>query len=86
MVRQNRREHEGEIKEGVISVSDDGSIWNYVKFVYLGSTFAPQRIQLSRTITTKYLKLVSLSGFGEDKTTSLAELAVIYAGPKLDGP
>ena len=29
-------------------------------------------------------KLVSLSGFGEDKMTSLAELAVIYAGPKLN--
>jgi len=86
MARQNHREHEGEIKECVISVSDDGSIWNDVQRVYLGSTFAPQRIQLSRTITTKYLKLVSLSGFGEDKTTSLAELAVIYAGPKLDGP
>jgi beta-galactosidase len=82
MPRQNSREHEGEIKEAVISVSEDGSVWNDVQRAYLGSTFAPQRIMLSRAVTTKYLKLVSLSGFGDDKTTSLAELAVIYAGPK----
>jgi len=84
MPRQNHREHEGEIRECVISVSDDGSVWNDVQRGYLVSTFAPQRIRFSRTVSTKYLKLVSLSGFGADKTTSLAELAVIYAGPKLN--
>lgn len=84
MPRQNHREHEGEIKECAISVSDDGSVWNEVQRGYFVSTFAPQRVQFSRTVTTKYLKLVSLSGFGPDKTTSLAELAVIYAGPKLN--
>ena len=84
MPRQNHRQHEGEIKEAVISVSEDGSVWNDVQRAYLGSTFAPQRIPLSRAVTTKYLRLVSLTGFGDDKTTSLAELAVIYAGPKLD--
>ncbi len=51
---------------------------------YLVSTFAPQKIMFSRPVTTKYLKLVSLTGFGNDKTTSLAELAVIYVGPKLE--
>jgi hypothetical protein len=84
MPRQNHRQHEGEIKEAVISVSEDGSVWNDVQRAYLGSTFAPQRIALSRAVTTKYLRLVSLTGFGDDKTTSLAEFAVIYAGPKLD--
>jgi hypothetical protein len=84
MPRQNHREHEGEIKEAVISVSEDGSVWNDVQRTYLVSTFAPQRIELSRAVTTKYLKLVSLSGFGPDKTTSLAELAVVYAGPKIE--
>jgi len=84
MPRQNHREHEGEIKECVISVSDDGSVWNEVQRGYLVSTFAPQSIALSRTISTKYLKLTSLSGFGPDKTTSLAELAVVYAGPRLN--
>jgi len=81
MPRQNHREHEGEIKECVISVSDDGSVWNDIQRTYLVSTFAPQRIRFSRTVSTKHLKLISLSGFGADKTTSLAELAVIYAGP-----
>src|SRR6185369_14686429 len=61
----------------------DGLVWNDVQRLYLPSSFAPKRIGFTRTITTKYLKLVSLSGYGEDKTTSLAELAVIYAGPKL---
>ena len=83
MPRQNHREHEGEIKECVVSVSDDGLVWNDVQRSYLPSSFTPKRIGFTRTITTKYLKLVSLSGYGEDKTTSLAELAVIYAGPKL---
>jgi len=81
MPRQNHREHEGEIKECVISVSDDGSVWNDVQRAHLVSTFAPQRIGFSRTVTTKYLKLVSLTGYGADKTTSLAELAVISATP-----
>ena len=83
MPRQNSREHEGEIKECTVSVSEDGFVWNDVQRAYLGSTFAPQRIYFGHTVTSKYLKLVSLSGFGPDKTTSLAELAVIYAGPKL---
>lgn len=83
MARQNQREHEGEIKECVLSVSDDGLVWNDVQRATLGSTFAPQRVGFGRTVTTKYLKLVSLTGFGDDKTTSLGELAVIYAGPKL---
>jgi hypothetical protein len=83
MPRQNNREHEGEIKECAISVSDDGFVWNDVQRGYLPSTFAPQRIEFTRIVSTKYLRLVSLSGFGADKTTSLADLAVIYAGPKL---
>jgi beta-galactosidase len=84
MPRQNHREHEGEIRECVISVSDDGSLWNDVQRAVFVSTFAPQRIEFSRPISTKYVKLVSLAGFGTDKTTSLAELAVIYAGPRLN--
>lgn len=80
--RQNQREHEGEIRECVISVSDDGAVWNDVQRALLPSSFAPQTMGFTRTVSTKYLKLVSLSGFGPDKTTSLSELAVIYAGPK----
>src|SRR5262249_55860500 len=85
MPRQNHREHEGEIREAVVSVSDDGAVWNDVQRALLPSSFAPQTIGFTRIVTTKYLKLVSLSGFGADKTTALAELAVIYAGPKLGG-
>ena len=84
MPRQNHREHEGDIREYSVQVSDDGSDWREVRRGELGSTFAPQPIPFARIITTRYLKLVSLSGFGTDKMTALAELAVMYAGPKLD--
>jgi hypothetical protein len=84
MPRQNHREHEGDIREYSVQVSDNGSDWREVRRGELGSTFEPQEISFGRTVTTRYLKLVSLSGFGTDKMTALAELAVIYAGPKLD--
>lgn len=84
MPRQNHREHEGDIREYVIQASDDGSDWREVARGELLSTFAPQQITFSRTHTARYLKLISLSGFGQDKTTALAELAVMYAGPKLN--
>src|SRR6185503_9417748 len=83
MARQNHREHEGDIREYVLQVSDDGKQWSDMLRGELFSTYAPQRIQFPKTITARYLKLISLSGFGSDKTTALAELAVIYAGPKL---
>jgi hypothetical protein len=39
-------------------------------------------------VTTKNLRFTALSGFGNDTSTALAELAVTYAGPKLadNGP
>jgi hypothetical protein len=69
MPRQNHREHEGDIREYSVQVSDDGSVWREVQRGELGSTFAPQQITFARTVTTRYLKLVSLSGFGADKMT-----------------
>ena len=84
MARQNHREHEGEIRSYIIQASDDGLVWGDIARGELVSTFAPQRIELPNPITTQYLKLISLAGFGLDKTTSLAEFAIIYAGPKLD--
>lgn len=45
------------------------------------STFAPQQFDFSTPVTARYLKLIALSGFGADKTTSLAELAVIVDQP-----
>jgi len=46
--------------------------------------FEPHRVQFHRPIKTRYLKLVSLTGFGTDKKTSLSEIAIVYAGPKLN--
>lgn len=83
MARQNHREHEGDIREYTVQASDDKNNWRDVVGGELLSTFAPQQIKFPKTITARYLKLISLSGFGPDKTTSLAELAVIYAGPPL---
>jgi hypothetical protein len=84
MPRQNHREHEGEIREYLISVSDDGKLWNDIQQGELVSSFAPKRIEFSRSVSTKYVKLMSLSGFGTDKLTSLAELAIIPANPRLN--
>jgi len=83
MGRQNHREHEGDIREFAVQISDDGKIWSDVARGELLSSFAPQYVAFSRVNTARYLKLISLSGFGTDKTTSLGEIAVIYAGPKL---
>ena len=84
MPRQNHREHEGDIREYIVQVSDDGKEWRDARRGELVSTFAPQTIEFAKPITARYFKLISLSGFGADKTTALAELAVIYGGPKLN--
>ena len=84
MPRQNHREHEGDIREFSVQVSDDASGWQEVRRGELLSTFDPQKIEFARPVTTKYLKLISLSGFGGDKRTAVADVAVIYAGPKLN--
>jgi hypothetical protein len=86
MPRQNHREHEGDIRAYVIKASDDGDDWRDLASGELVSTFAPQQIEFGKTITARYLKLISLSGFGTDKTTAFAELAVMYTGPKLKSP
>ncbi len=83
MPRQNHREHEGDVREYAIDVSDDGTIWREIKRGNLLSTFDPQRIDFGQTITTKFIRFRSLSGFGTDKVSALAELAVIYTGPPL---
>lgn len=83
MPRQNHREHEGDIREYVIHISENGSDWKEFHRGELVSTFDPQSIFFSQTLTTRHLKLTALSGFGVDKTAALAELAVIYAGPRL---
>ncbi len=83
MPRQNQREHQGDIHDYTLEVSDDGSQWREIERGQLASTWNPQPIHFSQTVTAKHLKLTALSGFGTDHSTALAELAVIYAGPKL---
>jgi beta-galactosidase len=81
MSRQSNREHEGDIRGYVLQVSDDGREWREVARGELLSTFVPQQIDFSSAVTARYLKLIALSGFGTDKTTALAELAVITDSP-----
>jgi len=85
MPRQNHREHEGDIRDYMIQISDDANEWRDVAQGQLGSSFEPHEIRFADTLTAQHLRLISLSGFGTDKTTSLAELAVIYVGPRLPG-
>ncbi len=83
MPRQNQREHEGDIRGYVVEASDDGEHWREVARGELVSTFEPQRVTFPQTIVVRHLRLTALSGFGTDVTAALAELAVVYAGPKL---
>jgi len=85
MPRQNQREHQGDIREYRLDASNDGTNWHSVANGQLASTFEQQQIALENTITAKELRFTALSGFGNDPSAALAELAVIYAGPKLSG-
>jgi hypothetical protein len=84
MPRQNHRDHEGDIREYLIQTSDDGANWRDLKRGTLVSTFNPQRIAFDTNVSAKYIKMISLSGFGDaDKTTAIADLAVLYTGAPL---
>jgi hypothetical protein len=83
MPRQNERGHEGDIRDYEIQASDDGQKWREVMRGELVSTFHPQQVRFPQVITARQLKFTALSGFGSDTTAALAELAVVYAGPKL---
>ncbi len=85
MPRQNQREHQGDIREYKLDSSDDGTNWQAIATGQLASTFDEQTIAFGKTVTTKELRLTALSGFGNDTSAGLAELAVMYAGPKLSG-
>lgn len=87
MPRQNHREHEGDVRGYVVEASDDGTNWREVARGELVSTFEPQRLTFAQTFSVRHLRLNALSGFGTDVTAALAELAVVYAGPRLpDAP
>jgi beta-galactosidase len=84
MPRQNHRDHEGDIREYLVQTSDDGANWRDLKRGALVSTFAPQKILFDQNVSAKFIRIISLSGFGAaDKTTAIADLAVIYKGAKL---
>jgi hypothetical protein len=83
MPRQNHRDHEGDVREWLIQASDDGGDWRDVARAALGSTFDPQTVRFGRTVTARRLRLTPLSGFGQDRASALADVAVLYAGPPL---
>ena len=82
MPRQNHREHEGDIREYLIQISSDGTNWSDLKRGELISTFDPQTIAFGKNVVARFIKIASLGGFGTDKTTALADVAVIYTGSK----
>jgi hypothetical protein len=83
MPRQNDRDHLGDTREYVVETSDNGQDWKEVLRGRLASTWEPQRVQFPQTVTARQVRFTTLSGFGTDTSTALAELAVMYAGPKL---
>lgn len=83
MPRQNQRDHEGDVREYQIQTSVDGTHWTDLKRGALVSTFEPQKILFARNHSAQFIKFIALSGFGADKTTAIADLAVIYTGAKL---
>ena len=83
MPRQNQREHQGDIRDYRVESSDDGIAWQPVAEGRLVSTFNEQAIRFGKIIVARHIRLTALSGFGNDNSAALAELAVMYAGPKL---
>ncbi len=83
MNRQNDRDHLGAVRRYLIEVSDDGQTWRKVAGGELPSTWNPQTIPFAQTETAPHLRFAALSGYGKDVSAALAELAVLYAGPKL---
>jgi beta-galactosidase len=79
MNRQDHREHEGDICEYEIAVSEDGTAWTDVVRGRMESTFRPQRLEFGKTVTSRHLRIRAVSGFGPDTTASLAEVAVLLA-------
>ena len=83
MPRQNDRDHLGDTREYAVEISDNGQDWKEILHGQLASTWEPQRVQFPQTVTTRQLRFTSRIGFGNDTSTALAELAIMYAGPKL---
>jgi hypothetical protein len=83
MPRQNHRDHEGDVRELSVEVSDDGQNWREVLRTALASRFDPQTLRFARAVSARHLRLVPLSGFGQDRASAFADVAVSYTGPAL---
>ena len=83
MPRQNHREHEGDIREYAVTVSDDGAAWNEVSRGELVSTFSPLVVKFATPVRAQMIRITALSGFGHDTTAALAEVAVIEPGVRV---
>lgn len=83
MNRQNDRDHTGDVREYTIEVSNDGQAWREVTTGKLPSTWNPQQIRFPRTETASHLRFTARSGYGADSSAALAELAILYTGPRL---
>lgn len=83
MNRQNDRDHLGDIREYRIETSDDGERWRSVLAGQLPSTWSPQTIHFPKIESAKQLRFTALSGYGTDASAASAEIAVLYAGPRL---
>ena len=83
MPRQNDRDHLGDVRGFSLATSGDGTNWTTAAAGELASSWSPQTIRFAKTIAARQLKFIAQSGFGNDTSAALAELAVIYAGPKL---
>ncbi|HEX4342266.1 MAG TPA: discoidin domain-containing protein, partial [Verrucomicrobiae bacterium] len=83
MPRQNDRDHAGDVRGFEVQASAGGTNWERIAQGELASSFNPKTILFSKIVTAKEIKFSSLSGFGNDPVTAIAEIAVRYAGPKL---
>lgn len=79
MNRQDHRGHEGDVRDYEISFSGDGLEWSEPLKGRLQSTFEPQEIDFGKVVSARMLKIRALSGFGDDLTASVAEIAVVAA-------
>ena len=83
MNRQDQREHQGDVSEYAIEISNDGQLWQALAHGRLESTFDLQKIDFGKKVSAKHIKIKAISGFGGDQFASFAEIGVIYVGPPI---
>jgi hypothetical protein len=76
----------GRIKNYIVQVSDDGRSWREAARGVFDNSANVKQVLFNAPITTRYLKLIAVSGFGDKPYIALAELSVIpvaSARPKI---